>query len=103
MSKNILQTYIWLELDSGILSHPEELLGGASFQGSVGDLRLLGQVLCALDGGHHPLHGEEGRQVGRVGGDDDEGEEPPHAPHDAARQGPEGGKRRVGEQHSDTS
>ena len=25
----------------------------------------------------HPLHREEGREVGRVGGDDDQGEEPP--------------------------
>ena len=29
----------------------------------------------------HPLHGEEGGQVGRVGGDDDEGEEPPDPTH----------------------
>ena len=72
-------------------SHPEELLGGAGIQRAVGDLRLLGQVLGTLDGGHHPLHREEGGQIGRVGGDDDEGEEPPHAPHDAPRQRPDGG------------
>ena len=57
--------------------HPEELFGGTSIQGTVGDLRLLGQVLCALYGGDHPLHSEEGCQVGRVGGDDDESEKPP--------------------------
>ena len=29
----------------------------------------------------HPLHREEGREVGRVGGDDDQGEEPPDSPN----------------------
>ena len=79
--RTVYLDYSWKVL----LSHPEELFGGASIQGPVGDLRLLGQVLGALDGGHHPLHGKEGRQVGRVRGDDDEGEEPPHSPDDATR------------------
>ena len=73
-----------------LTAYPEELLGGARVQRPVGDLRLLGQVLGALDGRHHPLHREEGRQVGRVGGDDDEGEEPPHPAHDAPWQRPGG-------------
>ena len=29
----------------------------------------------------HPLHREEGREVGRVGGDDNQGEEPPDSPN----------------------
>ena len=43
------------------------------------DQRLLGQVIGILDGSGHPLHREEGGQVGGVGGDDDQGEEPPDA------------------------
>lgn len=63
-------------------THPEELFGGAGVQGAVGDVRLFGQVLGALDGRDHPLHREEGSQVSRVGRDDDESEEPPHSAHD---------------------
>lgn len=63
-------------------THPEELFGGAGVQSAVGDVRLLGQILGTLDGGHHPLHSEEGSQVGRVGRDNDESEEPPHSSHD---------------------
>ena len=48
---------------------------------------LLGEVLCVLDGRDHPLDGEEGSQVGRVRGDDDEGEEPPDPAHDPSRGG----------------
>lgn len=72
-------------------THPEELLGGSGVQRAVGDVGLLGQILGALDGRNHPLHGEEGRQVGRVGRDDDEGEEPPDSAHNPARQRPAGG------------
>ena len=60
--------------DLGVL---QELNGGAAVQGAVLDLSLTGQVVRRVDGGHHPVHGEEGRQVGRVGGDQDEREEPP--------------------------
>lgn len=63
--------------------HLEELFSGASIQGTVGDLRLFGQILGALYGRHHPLHREEGRQVGCIGGDDDEGEKPPDSSHDS--------------------
>lgn len=68
------------------VSHPEEFFGGAGIQRSIGDLCLLGQILSALYRRHHPLHGQEGSQVGSVGWDDDEGEEPPDASDDAARQ-----------------
>ena len=70
------------------VTHLEEGHGGAVLHQPVLYLGLLGQVVGRVDGRLHALHGEEGRQVGRVGGDDDEGEEPPHAPHDAARQRP---------------
>ena len=46
-------------------------------QGSVLYLGLAGEVVRGVDGGDHAVHGEEGRQVGRVGGDQDQGEEPP--------------------------
>ena len=35
------------------------------------------EILGGLDGRLHALHGEEGRQVGRVGTDHDQGKEPP--------------------------
>ena len=41
------------------------------------DASLPCKVLRRLYGRLHPLHGEEGRQVGRVGADHDQGEEPP--------------------------
>ena len=62
-----------------VTSYPEERHGGATHDGSVGDVGLLGEVLCRLDGSNHPLDGEEGCQVGGVRGDDDESEEPPDA------------------------
>ena len=46
------------------------------------DQRLLGQIFSILYRCGHPLHREEGGQVGGVGGDDDQGEEPPDAAHD---------------------
>jgi len=77
---------IFFNVSVKIRAYPEELLGGSGVQGSVGDVGLLGQVLGALDGRHHPLHRQEGGQVGGVGRDDDQGEEPPHPPYDAAGQ-----------------
>ncbi len=41
------------------------------------DLVLLRQVVEGGDGGLQPGHRQEGGQVGRVGRDDDEAEEPP--------------------------
>ena len=55
----------------------EEGHGGAAVQGAVLDLGLAGEVIRRVDRGHHPVHCEEGRQVGRVGGDQDQREEPP--------------------------
>jgi len=71
------------------VTHPEECPGGAGLQAAILDLGLLGEVLGRLDGGLHALDGEEGGQVGRVRGDHDEGEEPPHARHHARRDGSE--------------
>lgn len=62
--------------------HPEECHGGATLQGSVRDFGLLCKVRSVFYRGDHPLHCEEGRQVGCVGRDDDEGKEPPDASND---------------------
>lgn len=45
--------------------------------GAVFDGCLICQVVHRLDGNVHPLDGEEGSQVGRVGRDYDKGEGPP--------------------------
>lgn len=45
--------------------------------GAVLDGCLVSQVIYGFNGDIHALHGEEGSQVGRVGGDDDQGERPP--------------------------
>lgn len=58
-------------------SYHEERHGAPSVDGAVLDVGLVGQVVRRLDGNLHPLDGQEGRQVGRVGGDDDQGERPP--------------------------
>lgn len=63
----------------GVVGVLEEGRGGSAEQRAVLDLGLLRQVLSALDGGSHAFHGEEGGEVGGVGGRHDEGEEPPHA------------------------
>lgn len=44
---------------------------------AVLDVRLVGQIVWRLNGNLHPLDSQEGRQVGRVGGNDDQGESPP--------------------------
>ena len=46
-----------------------------------------GEVLGGLDGRLHALHGEEGRQVGRVGTDHDQGKEPPQRRDHPRREG----------------
>ncbi len=61
-------------LDLGLL---EELLRGAAVQAAVLDLRLAAEPFGVLDGRLEPLGGEEGSQVGGVGRDHYEGEEPP--------------------------
>lgn len=57
--------------------HLEEGHGGAGMDGAVLNVGLVCQVISRLYGHLHTLHGEEGSQVGRVGGDDDQGEGPP--------------------------
>lgn len=52
-------------------SYHEKLFGWPGVKRPVSDLGLFGQILGALDGRHHPLHGEKRSQVGRVWGDDD--------------------------------
>lgn len=64
-------------------THREECARAARLQGAVLDFVLIGEVLRALDGILHALYGEEGGHVGGVGGDHDEGEEPPDPRHQA--------------------
>lgn len=58
-------------------SYHEEGHGAPPVDGAVLDVGLVGQVVRRLDGDLHPLDGQEGCQVGRVGRDDDQGESPP--------------------------
>ena len=60
--------------DLGVL---EEGHCGSAVQGPILYLGLAGQVVCWVNRGHHPVHREKRRQVGRVGGDQDQREEPP--------------------------
>jgi hypothetical protein len=62
----------------------EDLGGGASFA-AILDVLLFDEVGDRLDGRRHLGDGEEGGEVGRVGGDDDEAEEPPAGGQDARR------------------
>ena len=50
---------------------------------------LPGKILRRLDGRLHPLDGEEGGQVGGVGADHDEGEEPPEGSDHSGGKGSE--------------
>lgn len=68
------------------ITYPEELFSGSSIQSPISNLRLLSQILCTLDGWNHPFHSEEGSQVGRVGGDDNQSEEPPHTSNYTTRE-----------------
>lgn len=78
--------------------YPKKLFSGASFQGPIGDFRLLGQVLCTLNGRNHPFHCEEGSQVSCVGGYDDQSEEPPDTTDYAAGERPaHKGERQTGD------
>lgn len=62
-------------------SYPEESHRGPAIQSAVGYIGLTCEVLGVFYGRDHPLHGEEGRKVRRVGGDDDQCEKPPDATH----------------------
>lgn len=70
------------------LTYPEKGGRGSAAQCSVFDFGLLGQVLGALDGRVHALDGEEGGKVGRVRGDHDQREEPPHPSDHSCGDGP---------------
>ena len=52
-------------------------------------LRLFGQVIRVVDGDDHPLYRQKCGQVGGIGGEEDEREEPPGCAHDAPRYGSE--------------
>lgn len=45
--------------------------------GSIFDVGLIGQIIRRLYGNLHPLNGQEGRQIGRVGGNYYQSEGPP--------------------------
>ena len=70
--------HISIGLDLGV---SEEGHGGAPAEGAVRNLLLPGEVLGTLYGCDHLVHGQEGGQVGCVGADDDQGEEPPDSSH----------------------
>ena len=80
-----LPPHLLVCLDLGI---SEECHRGSSLESPVLDVGLTRQVIRLLDGRGHPLHRQEGRQVGRVRGDQDQGEEPPDAAHDPGGGGP---------------
>lgn len=65
----------------------EEDHGGAILYNPVFYLCLLGQVISRIDRRFHPLHGEEGSQVCRVGGDDDECKKPPDSSYNSGGEG----------------
>lgn len=65
----------------------EEGHGGAVLYHSILYLCLLCQVVSRVDGRLHPLHGEEGRQVCRIGGDDDECKKPPDSSYYSGGEG----------------
>ena len=60
-------------------SSPKEVPRRPAVHGAILDLGLLRQVFGRLDGRNHPLHSQEGSQVGSVRGDHDQGEEPPQS------------------------
>ena len=60
----------------GVLYH-EESHGAPSVDGPILNVGLVSQVVRRLDGNLHPLDGQEGCQIGRVRGDDDQSECPP--------------------------
>ena len=62
-------------------AYSEEVLCGAGIDRAVLDVGLFGEVLGRLDGRLHALGGQERGQVGRVGGDEYQREEPPDAAH----------------------
>jgi len=70
-------------------AYPEKILGRTCVQSAVENLRLFGEVVGGLYGREHSLDGEEGGQVGSVGRDDDEREEPPRTAYYPPRHRPD--------------
>ena len=68
----------------------EEVHNPAVSDCAVFDLVLTHKVGDGCDGAADLFDGQEGGQVGGVGRDEDEGEEPPGARDDATRQGHRG-------------
>ena len=63
-------------------------MSGSVSKTSILDDILVGKILRRIDGGVEVLCCQGGRQVGRVGGDQDQSEEPPDAAHNAGGGGP---------------
>ena len=63
------------------LGVPEECHCAPAAESSVGNLLLSGKILGVLYRSDHLVYREEGRQVGGVGRDDDQCEEPPDGAH----------------------
>lgn len=68
-------------------SYLEECHCGTVLHHPIWDFSLFGQVIGWIYGRFHPLHSEKSSQIGCIGGNDDEGEEPPDASHYSSRQG----------------
>jgi len=66
-------------------TYSEEVFGRSGVESSVLYLSLFGEVVGRLDRRQHALDGEKGGEVGRVGRDDDESEEPPSTANDPTR------------------
>src|SRR4029434_7918946 len=66
LSLSLSHTHTHTHTQSHTHTHtdPEELFGGACVEGSVSDLRLLGEILGALYGRDHPLQRHKRREVG---------------------------------------
>lgn len=69
-------------------THPKELFSGAWVQSAICYLCLLCQIFGTFYRRDHSFNCQEGSQVGCVGGDDDEGEEPPHTANNSPWQRP---------------
>ena len=64
---------------------PEKGHRRSANKGSVSDLTLIGEVVSRLDWCGHSLDRQEGRQVCRVRGEDDQDEKPPDAADNSSR------------------
>lgn len=76
MWEGIRDSWIEPQLDSKG-SYLEELHGWAASLGTVTDYCLISQVIEIFYRDKWPADGQHGGQVGRIGADYDEGEDPP--------------------------